>query len=967
MTVTTRPLVGRETETELLDRRLAEACAGTPRFVVVSGEPGIGKTSLLADLADRAIRRGCLVLQGRATELERDVPFALFVDALDAHLAAREPHDFARLPADELAELAAVFPALRAFAPRAAQPSTATERFLAHHAVRELLGRLAARAPLLLTLDDLHWCDGSSIELLGHLLRRPPDGAILLVGAHRSGREAAVLEPATRGADVERLALGPLGRMDADTLLEDAGAPDRDRLFRDSGGNPFYLLQLARSAPRGAARGNGDGGPVDPHGVPPAVAAAIAGEIDTLGEQERRLIQAAAVAGDPFDLDLAIALGALDEGVALDALDVLVERDLVRACDAAREFRFRHPLVRSAVHASSPPGRRLRAHERAAALLAERGAPASVRAHHVEQSARHGDLEAVAVLREAGAEAAARAPSSAARWLLAALRILPAGSPPAERAELLMPLAIALASTGRLVEAQGALAEVLSLDVEDLSIPRVAVVSACANCEQLLGRRADAHARLIAALEAVDDPRSAPAAALMVSLALDGFIAMDWDAMATWSVRAVDTTRTLDHAPLHAAAMAIHAFALANVGAPDARERCIEAAALVDVLTDEQLAERPDAIAHLCGAEYLLERHDDSIRHGKRGLVIGRASGQGDFFPTLTSALGGSLFLTGRLDEAAEQLTAAVERARLTDNAMALGLALLNRTYNTLVRGELDGALRQGEEAVAVTSDLPDSVTALWASATYAVALHEAGEHERAVAMLTGAAGERLERVPGPMRAVFLGVLAESALALGREELAARRVADAVEAAAVHGLAFSGGCACRSRAALALYRGDTEAARDFALEGIALLDGIDARIEAARLRVLAAQACAAAGDTDEAVTLLEDAVAALEVCGAERYRLNAERELRRLGRSVHRRSRRGASDGKGVAALTGRELEVARLVVDRRTNPEIAGELFLSIKTVESHLRNIFTKLGVSSRVEVARTLEREHTSQPNG
>ena len=124
--------------------------------------------------------------------------------------------------------------------------------------------------------------------------------------------------------------------------------------------------------------------------------------------------------------------------------------------------------------------------------------------------------------------------------------------------------------------------------------------------------------------------------------------------------------------------------------------------------------------------------------------------------------------------------------------------------------------------------------------------------------------------------------------------------------------------------------------------------------------MLAGQALAAAGDEDAGAEQIERAAAGFEACGAMRNRDMAERELRKLGRAVHRRTRPGRSDATGVASLTGRELEIARLVVDRRTNPEIAGELFLSIKTVESHMRNIFRKLGASSRVEVARMLEHE-------
>ena len=111
--------------------------------------------------------------------------------------------------------------------------------------------------------------------------------------------------------------------------------------------------------------------------------------------------------------------------------------------------------------------------------------------------------------------------------------------------------------------------------------------------------------------------------------------------------------------------------------------------------------------------------------------------------------------------------------------------------------------------------------------------------------------------------------------------------------------------------------------------------------------------------TDRAVAELQRAAAALDACGAWRYRQSAERELRKLGHHIHRRTRPGTTDAAGIKSLTGRELQVARLVVDRKTNPEIASELFLSQKTVETHLRNIFHKLDLTTRVALARAVER--------
>jgi DNA-binding NarL/FixJ family response regulator len=126
------------------------------------------------------------------------------------------------------------------------------------------------------------------------------------------------------------------------------------------------------------------------------------------------------------------------------------------------------------------------------------------------------------------------------------------------------------------------------------------------------------------------------------------------------------------------------------------------------------------------------------------------------------------------------------------------------------------------------------------------------------------------------------------------------------------------------------------------------------------MRIRAGQALAAAGEPERAAAELARAAADLDACGALRYRDEAEHELRRLGhRRLHRRTRPGKADATGVESLTERELQIARLVVDRKTNAQIAAELFLSPKTVESHIRNLFHKLDVSSRVDVARVVER--------
>jgi DNA-binding NarL/FixJ family response regulator len=167
----------------------------------------------------------------------------------------------------------------------------------------------------------------------------------------------------------------------------------------------------------------------------------------------------------------------------------------------------------------------------------------------------------------------------------------------------------------------------------------------------------------------------------------------------------------------------------------------------------------------------------------------------------------------------------------------------------------------------------------------------------------------------------------------------------------------------RARAAVALAAGDRDEAARLALRSAAAFATAGAPVQAALSRLLAGQAFGAAGDTERAAAELDAAASEFELHDALGHRDAAERELRRLGRRTRYRRTRAVGDGSVVEALTERELQVARLVVDRRTNAEIASELYLSTKTIETHLRNLFHKLGVSSRVEVARVIERADAS----
>jgi predicted ATPase len=210
-------------------------------------------------------------------------------------------------------------------------------------AVRRLLDRVAAARPLVLALDDVHWADAASLDLLCHLVHRGFEQPVLLLVASRPAqspaRFLAAIEEAERHDVGRQMELLPLSPGDADELLGgELDTPLRAALYRESGGNPFYLEQLAAAAQRGVAVGSRHGGAGA--GVPAAVSAAIGGEIGSLSPPARSLLRAAAVLGDPFDPDLAADTVPVEEAVALEALDELVAHDLIRASGAPRQFRF---------------------------------------------------------------------------------------------------------------------------------------------------------------------------------------------------------------------------------------------------------------------------------------------------------------------------------------------------------------------------------------------------------------------------------------------------------------------------------------------------------------------------------------------------------------------------------------------------------------------------------------------------
>jgi DNA-binding CsgD family transcriptional regulator len=952
-------LVGREPELERIESTLTALEAETPACLAIEGEPGIGKSRLVAELRNRAEERGGIVLHSQAAEFERDRPFGVLIEALDPYLRAQLDENPDAVPDSLRGELGGIFGSLAAG--DGAEPAIGDERYRSHRAVRVLLERLASEKPLVIALDDLHWADDATIELLAALLRRSPEAPVLLVLAFRPGNAPQELVAALAAPLVERIELGHLSEAEAVALLGNVDEEARAAIYRHGGGNPFYLEQLAR-LDKPFQLEPGSPTPV-PGEVPPGVAASLAEELATLSADASSLLDAAAVVGEPFDPGIAGEVAKLGDTAALAALDELLRRELVRPTEVPRRFIFRHPLVRRSVYENVGGGSRLAAHALAAEALAARGAAATERAHHVEQAAAPGDPGAVDVLLEAAAAASGRAPAVSARWLGGALRLV-LDEDRDRQIAIRMELASALRSGGELERCREVLLETIALLGEDDEPQRLQLVAWCAAVEHWLGQHEDAHLRLTRAWEELDDHGSPEGAALQVELSVDGMYTLDFEQTLSMGKGALETARELGIPGLTAIAAAALSLGEVSVGDTSAaREHLAVAVDLLDRLSDEELAPHLDAFYYIGWVENYLEHYDSALAHIDRAIGIARKASEGRLLVPLMLTKGYPLEMKGELGEAEELCEAAVESARLSANRHYLFWALFELAWPRYFAGDLEGAIEACEESLRHGDRLTGATIPSagggpgWA---LGVALFSSGQPEKALETMRALGSEEIEFAIPVERCFDWETMALAELAGGSVEVAEAHADRAEQLAAGLDLNLPQALAARARAAIHLHKGEAAAAIGPARIGVEGAEAAGAGLQAAYSRQLLGRALAAAGERGEAIEVLREAERRLDASNSIRERDATRRELRKLGA---RREARGPAAGEtGVASLTKREHEIAALVTDRMTNKEIAAELFLSEKTIESHLRNIFFKLGASSRVDVARAFEQEQS-----
>ncbi|MEU7764777.1 AAA family ATPase [Nocardia sp. NPDC049190] len=956
-------LVGRACELQRVDEVLANARSGAAGAVAVVGEPGIGKTRLLGELCDRATTAGFDVLTGRGTEMEREIPFGLIVEAIDHRFRSLDSRIIVDLGPDRMAELAAVLPSLSGHGRQLAS-RLEVERFEFHRAVRATFDQLASRRPTVLALDDVHWADPASVELIGHLLRRLVPCMVLVLAYRPQQVGRLLLDAGTHAAREGLLSELDLAPLTLDEAAEALGERPDSAVIRalhsESGGNPFYLEQLARMSKKPLPSPLPDGNVTHWSGadIPTPLRMTITQELTGLAVEELRVLRAGAVAGDHFDVGLVAAIAESDEAQVLKCLDELVAVDLVRPDTTPGQFRFRHPIVRRVVYDGAMPGWRFAAHRHAARALDRRGAALASRAHHIAHSAVVGDDDAVGLLTEAGRAVAPRAPAAAAGWFEAAVRLLPETGADERRHELIVSLAAALGYSGRLRDSRTVLEQALPLLPVDALGARVRIIGMMANADHGLGRAEDAHHLLVTALRETTEG-SAEAVPLELALAENCLMRRQWGEGIEVASQARSKAEALGDSRLLVAVNAMLAL-LTNHQGDKARSQYFAGlvADHIDVSDVVLAPELLEPLANLVDAEVGIDQVRAAVRHAERGLTISRATGHGHVVARFMFGAALAKMLLGQLREARRLAESAAEMALLLDNDQLRTTAEGIRCYVETLSGDLPAAVRAGRAGVQAAERTPGAHYAWAARASYGQALIEAGEFGRGRRELLSIGGPDLSDMPPTARSFFEPALVKAELAAGRIDAAAaitRRMEDLT-----FGLQSRTGQAHYAKAQTQIARGEFAVAAATARQAQECFIEAEWAVFSARAQLLAGCALARADQSAAAIDDLELAYGIFRQTGAARLADEAAKELRNLGRRVQRRPE--TDEAVSPSTLTERERDIAERVARGYTNREIAAQLFISPKTVEKHLARVFAKLGTSSRAAVAAAMNSAHS-----
>jgi DNA-binding CsgD family transcriptional regulator len=930
------PLLERDEERAAIET-VIDAAAHGGRLLAIEGPPGIGKTSLIAEVRGRGVEAGMRVLAARGSELESSFSYGVVRQLFEPVLAS--------LPADDRAEALSSAASLAAslFDPAEVAAEPAGSSSLATlHGLYWLTANLAARSPLLVVVDDLHWCDLPSLRWLAYLLPRLEGLAVSVVVGLRPQDPGEHLVTAQILADPLATVLrpAPLSAEATTQFLREALSPEAGDAFcaacrEETGGNPLLLRELTRTiAAERLAPSDANVRRVREL-AGQAGSRAIALRLARLPEQAALLARAVAILGDDADLRQAAVLAGLDEPTASEMARALAQADVLRP---RPPLGFVHPLIGAAVYDSLTPLERDAGHARAARQLIDAGAEPERVAAHLLRTPPAMDSGVVAVLRDAAGRAGSRGASeSAVTYLRRALAEPPS---PAERVEVLLDLG----SAETLVDGDAAIEH------------------------------------LREAYATIDDPVRRAEVALILGRQLFLLHGEEADAVFTEALTGLDGA---DEELANLLELGLITNGLfASAGHPDAEERLARVRlqpadrTVGEKLLLGQLAYR----AARAGAPAT-----EVVPLARRAVADGtlmRANLSGALFP-LCTVLG-----MADLDEVLPIYEGLLSEAHQRGSTFAVAAVKVFRAQTLLWRGDLAEAEGDAREALAGAAEWAGSARfAGHASAFLADALMEQGSVEEAGAVLNrpgldpslpesvrllflrnsrarfrilrgdldGGVAELLESgrqfdAVGSVNPAFIAWRSPAALALqqlGQADEAHRLADEEVELARAWGRPRALGAALR--AAGLVEGGD----RGLALlgEAVEALRESSAKLEHAKARTELGAGLRRAGDRVQAREQLRRAVELARICGATPLAARAETELLATGA----RPRRIAV--YGVESLTPSERRVAEMAALGQSNREIAQALFVTQRTVEVHLTSVYRKLEISSRSQVAAVL----------
>jgi DNA-binding CsgD family transcriptional regulator len=890
--------------------------SGQSRALVVRGDPGVGKTVLVDHLAGRASGSGCRVARAPGVQSEMELAFA----GLHQLCAPMLGHlDGIPGPQQD---------ALRTAFGLAAGPPP--DRFFVGLAVLSLLSEVATERPLICVIDDEQWLDQASAQALGFVARRLAADPVGLVFAAR--------EPGSELAGLPELEVDGLRDDDARALLASvlAGPLDtrvRDLIIAETRGNPLALLEL----PRGLTTAQLAGGFGLPGVTPLAgrIEDSFARQLDALPEQARRLLLVAAA--DPSGNRSLVRRAASRLGIAVQEAGPAVEAGLV---EFGPSVRFRHPLVRSAAYRSASLSERQQVHA-ALAEVTDAIADPDRRAWHRAQAAAGPDEDVAAELERSAGRAQARGGMAAAAAFGERSVLLTAD--PARHAERVLAAAQASMQAGAFGKALELLdrAEVGGSEpLEELQSARADLLRGHVTFASGMG--SDAPPLLLKAaqrLEPLD-------LALARQAYLDAWLAAVFAGRLAGQATLLEVCRAARRLPSPGdrpgkPELVLDALTLLVTDGPGtaapALRTAMDAFTAADVTAEERL--RWNTFAE--GAAIALWDLDTWRTLVERQAATVRAVGALGQLPLVLVGLGATTTWAGDLTASAA-LVAESDAVCEATGAHAPPFAAL---MLACLRGREAEAVALVEATIAGATAGGQGLTVGYANWVAAILYNSLGQYEQALAAATQSSQDAAMYVS----LWALPELIEAAVRSGNTGLAAGPMARLAESTQAGGTDFGLGIESRCRALL----GDGDTAERLYREAIERLARTRYRPDLARAHLLYGEWLRQDRRRTDARAQLRIAHDMFDTIGTEAFAGRAGRELRATGETVHRRTVRAPS------TLTAHEASIARLARDGLTNPEIGAQLFLSARTVEWHLRKIFTKLDIGSRRELRAALAR--------